>query len=411
MNIYPEKVSLEIAGEIIRLETVLNKRKLSEEIVSIREAKGRVLKDTAKAISNVPAFNKSSCDGYAVRREDIKNANESQLVKLRVVEEISVGKMPVCNITQGCTSKIMTGAAVPTGADTIIPVEQVKIRNNNIYISKPAESDLHITKAGQNLIAGTVVAKEGQCLTPEDCAMLKEAGYEEIAVCEKLQLGILCTGDCPEQMVNANDVMLTGTLSKEYIEVIDYGTVEHQIKAIASHLEKMADECSCIITTGGNALGKDGVMAKAIEAVGGTICFWQVSVKPGASMIFAIINGKPVFALPDNPVAAMTMLHMVALPGIRRMAGLNAINPERIQVKILEDYKSDASQRQLVWGQMVIKNGEAFFVAAKEQEADNLSAIQQGRILADIHQGMGDVSSGEIVFAYDLEHFAQPVVH
>ena len=187
---------------------------------------------------------------------------------------------------------------------------------------------------------------------------------------------------------------------------VDLGTCVDDADVIAAGLKEGLKDCDCFITTGGASVGDYDVMKEAIERCGGEVLFWKIRMKPGSAVVGGMIDGKPVFALSGNPGAAAVTLHLLALPIMRRMMGMNAYYPSRIQVKLLDGFYKKSPNRRMLRGRLVIKNGEAYFVVSPKQENGMTTAMRECSLFGEIPAGTPFVDEGTIIFAYDLEHFS-----
>lgn len=412
MSNYPIGVSLEEAFEMMMIHSSI----VEIEKINSKDAWQRVLAVDVVAGENVPPFDKSPYDGYALRSEDTKTASKEYPLTFDVIEEIPAGHAPQKVVTRGCAAKILTGAPIPEGADVVIPYERTQFDENNVTIFNPLKAGSNIVRAGEDIAKGDVVIKKGTMITPAVMAQAAGLGYNYLDVYRQIKAGILCTGGelvradealTPGKIRNTNDHMLTGYLQEAGIIPVDMGTLGDDVEAIADSLKEYIQQCDCVITTGGASVGDYDVMKEAIEQAGGTVLFWKIRIKPGSAIVGGILCGRPIFALSGNPGAAAVTLQLLVLPILRRMMGLRAFYPQRLQVKILDDFFKASPNRRMLRGHMIVKNGEAYFVASNKQSNGMTSAMRECTLLAEIPAGTVQVTEGTIVFAYDLEHFSE----
>jgi len=412
MNEYLRHISLEEAVELMRTVT---KRKDTEEI-KLQEAWQRVLAIDVTARENVPPFDKSPYDGYAVRSCDTQAASESRPVCLKIIEEIPAGSYPEKKAEPGCAFKILTGAPVPEGADAVIPYEKTVFDDREVRIPVPLASGENIIRAGEDIRCGDIVVKNGTRITTPVLTQLAALGRGTVKAYQVPSAGILCTGSelagmdevlAPGKIRNSNGFMLEGYLRDAGICPVSLGCCQDDAGEIAAVIRQHIESCDCLITTGGASVGDYDVMKEAIELAGGQILFWKIRMKPGSAVVGGLVGGRPVFALSGNPGAAAVTLQLLVLPLLRWMAGERAWYPRRIQVRLLEDFTKKSPNRRILRGRMVVKNGEAYFALSGRQASGMTSAMRQCQLLGEIAAGTEALEAGTIIFAYDLEHFCE----
>ncbi len=410
MGDYPMNVSLEEALEYM----MAGVRPVGTERVDIRDAWRRVLSEDIKAKENMPPFDRSPYDGYALRSEDTAGATGERPVTLSVIEEIPAGRAPKEPVGAGCAAKIMTGAPMPEGADAVIPFEQTVFDEGSVTVFAPVRAGTNVVRAGEDIAAGDTVLRKGLLLEAAEMAQASGLGCDRLEVYRQICAGILCSGSeltdvgeplAPGKIRNSNGYMLAGYLRAAGAGVRDLGMADDDAAGIAKCLRTNIDRCDALITTGGASVGDYDVMREAIEMAGGSILFWRIRMKPGSAAVCGMLNGKPVFALSGNPGAAAVTLQLLVLPVLRRMMGLVAVYPQRLQVRMLGDFVKPSPIRRLLRGRLVIKNGEAYFAASEKQSNGMTSAMRGCTLLAEIPAGTREVREGTIIFAYDLEHF------
>lgn len=410
MDKYPVSISLEEAVEWM----MVHSGQTGTETIKTKDAGFRVLAEDIIADEDIPPFDRSPYDGYAVRSADAGNASWDNPVELQIIEEIPAGKFPEKVIYEGTASKILTGAPIPEGADAVIPYEKTIFDAHTVKICVSASPGKNIARKGEDIAKGSVVVKKGTLVNASVMAQMASLGYDEVKVYKKLNIGVLCTGSelvgigeklCPGQIRNSNGYMVGCSILENHMQPMDLGMCADDASVIAGKLRENIENCDCFVTTGGASVGDYDVMKEAIELAGGQILFWKMRMKPGAAAVGGVIDGKPVFALSGNPGAAAVALHMLALPVMRKMSGLSHFYPLRIQVKLLNDFHKKNPTRRFLRGRMVIKNGEAYFVTLPKQENGMTTAMRECSLFGEIPAGVEEVPEGTIIFAYDLEHF------
>ncbi len=307
---------------------------VGQEEVSLEEAPGRVLAEDAAADADIPVCDNSTMDGFAVRREDVKNAKPGCPVRLEVVETIAAGHLPEKQVGRGRASRIMTGAVIPTGADAVVMFEDTENDGEtHVLIRKPVGNRSNIRKAGEDVKKGSIVLSAGRLLKPADIGILAASGHPSVHVSRRPVIGIISTGDeiiAPDQPLVKGRVRNSNSFAL-YTKCIAAGTVPRRLGIVRDSredLEKVlsdaAAECDIVLTTGGVSMGKFDRVRDTVETLG-NIIFRGVRIKPGKPLVFGEICGTPIFGLPGNPAAAMVDYELFVRPALMKMVGAKQI--------------------------------------------------------------------------------------
>lgn len=313
--------SFESARAII-LEHVLA---LPSESVALPEVVGRVIAEEIIAPWDMPRFDNSAMDGFAVRFEDCKPGTI-----LRVASHIPAGidarHLPV---QPGCAARIMTGAPLPPGADTIVPLEESSEEDGRIVITGPVVQGNHVRVRGEDVSKGERVIATGTMLRPAEINMLASFGYRDVAVYRRPEVAILSTGDelvepgeelRPGQVVNSNDYALAAA-------VREVGGVPLLLGIARDNRHSLTDKISAglnadvLVTTAGVSLGDRDFVCEILQSLGVERLFWKLDIKPGRPTAFGVKQGKPVFSLPGNPVSSLVTFEMLVRPALLKMMG------------------------------------------------------------------------------------------
>ena len=314
---------------------------LPGEPVATGEAVGRVLaEDTTASIVSPPCDN-SSMDGYALRSADI----EQVPVTLRVIEEIAAGAFPIRAIGAGQATRIMTGAPVPAGADSVVRREDTDDGREIVSIVNSRDAKRNIRLKGEDFHSGDVLFKRGEEIRAPHAGALASAGIKTVRVHRRPKIALISSGDelveladfSPEHtgknIVSSNSVTLTALISEAGGIPVDLGIARDDR---ASLIEKMkrAEGCDLILTTAGISVGDHDHVRDAITEIGGSIDFWKVRMRPGAPLAFGNVLGAPWIGMSGNPVSAMVTFEVFVRPLIRRMLGHRAVFARTIPVRI-----------------------------------------------------------------------------
>lgn len=302
------------------------------EKVAIRNALGRVLAQEVNSPIQVPAHTNAAMDGYTLRSQDLP---ENEPRRLKILGTAFAGRPYKGRIRAGECVQVMTGAAIPPGADTVVMQEQVEHSAGHIRIFPGQRPGQHIRRAGEDIALGEQVLKPGRRLTPADIGLLSSLGLVEIKVWQRLRVAFFSTGDelrsigetlRPGQIYDSNRYTIYAMLQRLNIDIIDMGIVPDQIEALKETLITAADGADVIISSGGVSVGAADYVKEALENLGG-IRFWKIALKPGRPLAFGHIKEAIFFGLPGNPVSAMVTFYQCVQPALLQIMGQSPSTP------------------------------------------------------------------------------------
>ncbi|MDR1021187.1 MAG: molybdopterin molybdotransferase MoeA [Synergistaceae bacterium] len=379
------------------------------ENIALMEALHRVLARDILAAENVPPFDRSPFDGYAMRAADLASASAEQPVTLSVIEEVPAGKIPERTVNPGQAAKIMTGSPIPPGADCVVKFERVSADGTHVTVPAPFQSGLNIIPAGEDIERGTVAAKKGTAIDPALIGLLASLGIAEIPVYVRPDVAILSTGDeivsiCadlpPGKIRNCNAYALGGALRAIGAVPVLLGIVRDEAEAIGSAIMEGLRDADMVITTGGVSVGDFDLVRDALQQIEADVLFWRVRAKPGSSVLAARKHGKMILCLSGSPGAAMVSFQLLAAPYIRRMSGRIRWRNEEIDVAIKEGFKKPSPRKRLVRGRLLIEEGRAVMAVTENQGNGVLSSFAGTNLLGVIPEGSGPVPPGTRIKAY-----------
>ena len=299
----------------------------------VADALGLVLAHDVVAPHSLPRFANSAMDGYAVSADDVATASETTPVLLDVVGEIRAGDAASVEVSPGAAVRIMTGAALPTGADAVVPVEVTEESDGKVAIKEPVESGRHVRPAGDDVRAGDVVVRAGEELGPGELALLASVGVSPVGVRRGPKVAVLVTGDelvapeeepGPGQIRDSNSVALHALAAKAGAEVVTFGGITDRREAVVDAFERAATLADLIVSSGGVAVGKYDFVKDVVEELG-RIDMWRVAMQPGKPVVLGSVRGKPFLGLPGNPVSIHVSFEQFVRPAIRKMRGCSSL--------------------------------------------------------------------------------------
>ena len=315
---------------------------LPGEPVATEGAVGRVLAEDTLAPIDSPPWDNSSMDGYAVRSADIDRVP----VTLRVIEEIAAGAFPKRAIESGEATRIMTGAPVPAGADSVIRREDTDDGRETVSISSRRDAAKNIRRRGEDFQSGDILFKAGEEIRVPHAGALASAGIKSVRVHRRPKVALISSGDelveladfspdlARKKIVSSNSVTLAALLREAGADPVHLGIARDDR---ASLIEKFAhaNGCDLILTTAGISVGDHDHVRDAVTEMGGAIDFWKVRMRPGAPLAFGTVAGAPWIGMSGNPVSAMVTFEIFVRPVIRRLLGHRAIFAQTVSVRVM----------------------------------------------------------------------------
>ncbi|NLO79732.1 MAG: molybdopterin molybdotransferase MoeA [Xanthomonadaceae bacterium] len=292
--------------------------------LSLTAALGRVLAKPVHATLDVPGHDNSAMDGYAVRHADLQTGQP-----LRVIGSAFAGRMFSGTVAPGQCVRIMTGAVVPDGADTVVMQEQVRREGDLVWVDGQHVPGSYIRRRGEDLRAGDLVLPAGHRLGPADLGLLASLGIAEVDVRRPLRVAILSTGDelrlpgetlAPGQIYDSNRYTLHGMLQRYGAEVLDFGVVPDQPERLHQALRQASAAADVVITSGGVSVGEADYIT-GLLAEHGSIGFWRLHTRPGRPLAFGRMGSAVFFGLPGNPVSVMVTFYQIVMPALECLEG------------------------------------------------------------------------------------------
>lgn len=381
-------------------------RPLEPERVPILEALGRVLAEDVCADFNIPPLDNSAMDGYAIRAEDTIGASPDHPVRLRIIGNLAAGYTFQQAVEPGTAVRIMTGAPIPPGADTVIRFERTRRDGDVVEILQEVRRGRNIRRAGEDVRCGELVLPQGTLLRPQEIGMLAALGRTEVSVIRRPRVAILATG---EEVAPVDQPLAPGKIhdANSYsnaAQVLRYGGVplplgiardrrEELSAKIREGLERGVD---LFLTSGGVSVG-DFDVVKQVLAAEGEIHFWWVNMKPGKPLAFGQIGGVPLLGLPGNPVAAMISFELFARPAILKMLGHKRWDKPTIEAVLEDAIERKDNRRHFLRVQVWKEDGEYHARLTGPQGSGVLSSMVRANGLAVIPEERGQLAAGERV--------------
>jgi len=315
------------------LMTNLPSTNLIKEKVSVENALGRIIAEDLHSQESLPAFDRSTVDGYAVLASDTFGASENLPAYLTLSDDIPMGQPAKTRLRYRFAALIHTGGMLPPGADAVVMLENTQVTGTGeIEILRPAAPLENILKAGEDVQPGQLIMSQGTLIRPEEIGGLCALGIQSILCFSQPQIGILSSGDevipanqtpLPGQVRDINSYTLSALVEKFGGIPTRHGIVPDLEEVFRSRLRAVLDQSDCVIITAGSSASTRDLTAKVIQQMGKPgVLVHGVNIKPGKPTILAICDGKPVIGLPGNPVSALVIARLFLIPIIQRLSGL-----------------------------------------------------------------------------------------
>ncbi len=391
-----------------RILKSLAKRTLSTEVIPIADGLYRVLGEPIHADLDVPPFDNSAMDGYAVRSDILSSPTPEHPIRLQIVGTSAAGHpLPAMGITPFQCYRIMTGAPIPEDADAVVQSEWTMADptdNDVILVTRPVSKGLNIRRKGSDIPNGAPILRAGSRITPAITGILATLGKNLVSVYREPRIAIISTGDelidvdqtpLPGQIRNSNAYALYAAVRSAGGSPILLPHTRDDLAAIIETLDQAA-QYDVILTSGGVSVGDFDFVKQALDAHG-TQDFWRVNMKPGKPMTFGHYRGTPLFGLPGNPVSALVTFELFVRPFIRQWQGDTEWARLVVPLPLLDDFDEISDRRHYVRCQ--IKNQEG--VVGVTANPDQGSAIQTSWLSASglmvIRENHGPSKKGTLV--------------
>ncbi|MGB9812052.1 MAG: gephyrin-like molybdotransferase Glp [Thermovenabulum sp.] len=325
-----EVKSVEEAVKIVK-ENISDFQRDSED-VDLFDALGRVIYSDVIAMEDIPAFNRSTVDGYAVIAKDTFGASESIPSILEIVGEVRMGEKAKVKIFAGQAVKISTGGMLPENSDAVVMLEYTQpLDENTLLVEKPVAPFENVIKKGEDIAKGETLFKRGHTLRAQDVGALAALGITKVKVYKRPRIGIISSGDeikRPEEETKEGEIRDINTYTifsavKSLGAIgVPFGIVKDDFELIKKALSDALKTCDAVIISGGSSVGTRDLTLKAVNSLGNPgVIFHGLSVKPGKPTIFAVVEKVPIIGLPGHPVSAMIIFELIARPLVNLLMG------------------------------------------------------------------------------------------
>lgn len=378
-----KNITIEEAKEIL-LREAMEPRKVQ---VSLLESLNLVLAEDIKSSINIPQFDRSPLDGYALRAEDTVGASKENPITLEVIDNIQAGYTSEKTIGKGQAIRIMTGAKIPNGGDVVIKYEATEFTDSEVKIFSELKAGSNIVTIGEDVKKGAVVLKEGSIMGAAEIGVLASLGKTVVEVYRKPRVGIIATGD---ELINVDEELRDGKIrnSNSYTiyaqvkslggEPTIIGICKDGIDSIKEQLELALETNDMVITTGGVSVGDADLVKDAFQALGGEVLFWRVQMKPGTPIAVGKYKGKLLFGLSGNPAAAYMNFENFVRESLLRFMGHKNVGFMEVESILETEFKKVGGQNRFVRG-FTYKKDDKYYTRLPDNHSSGVLSSMAGQ--------------------------------
>jgi len=372
------------------------------EKVALLEALHRVTAEEVTAPRHIPLEDNSAMDGYAVRHADVAAAARDHPAVLQVLEVLPAGRSPRHAILPGTAVKIMTGAPLPQGADTVVQVEHTDGSDAQVQIYRAPRLGSNLRRRGEDIRAGESVLAVQTPLRPAELGVLASLGKAQVLVYQRPRVAILATGDeiidpgepdTQGKILNSNSYSLAGQVAEAGGIPLLLGVAPDQ-REIMSQCIASGLRADVLITSGGVSVGTFDYVRECLDAFGFQARFWTVAVRPGSPATFGMVGQVPVFSLPGNPVASMVTFELFVRPALRKMTGQRELFRAYSEAILQDAVEKRQGVRTLLRGVLQQQDGQTTVSTTGPQGSGILRSMSLANCLIDLPEEMEHVQPG-----------------
>lgn len=382
------------------------------ESVPLRDALARVVAQDIRSPLDLPPWNNSAMDGFAVRSSDIETASKDAPVKLRLSESVPAGRFATRAVQAGECIKIMTGAPVPEGADSVVRVEHTEQREDDVLVFASMDALRNIRPRGEDVKRDTTVIAAGTLLRPGEIGLLASIGCASVPVHRKPVVAILSTGDelvdveqfddvvAGRAIVNSNSYAMAAAVRAVGAQPLELGIARDDEADLRAHLER-ARAADVLVTTAGASVGEHDLVKDVLEQMGAELSFWRVRIRPGSPFSFGSFGKHadqvPIFGLPGNPVSAVVTFEILVKPALRRMLGRRELHTPVVTARLAESVKAGVGLTQFLRVRLSEEGGTFIARLTGPQGSGILSSVAHADGLMVVPEDATEIAAGSEV--------------
>jgi putative molybdopterin biosynthesis protein len=357
---------------------------------------------------DVPPFDRSTVDGYAVKSADTFGADEDKPIALKLCGQVNVGETPRVKVQKGTAAQIVTGAPMPEGADSVVMMEYTVQKDEQIMIHSAVSKGENVMKAGSDIHKSETILKKGTILSSHEIGVLAAVGVDRVEVFKRPKVAIISTGAeviepgkplPPGKIYDINVHTLSAAVIECGGEPLSFGIVQDETNQMEAALKKALSMADVVITSGGVSVGPTDITPKVLNALGKPgVIVYGMAVRPGKPTTMAVVDGKPVFSLPGHPTSALLIFHLFVRPVIARMAGKGEEHPITVRAVTSERLFPARGRRTFIT--VTLKRNRSGKIVASPVPtglSGAITTLAKADGFTEIHENQQFVDAGETV--------------
>jgi molybdopterin molybdotransferase len=382
------------------------------ELCDLQSAHRRVLAQDIESAQDIPQFDNSSMDGYALRSGDTISATPAQRLELTIVGEVGAGDVFKGAVSDRTVVRIFTGGGLPAGADAVIEQEAVEAANGKVYLNGPVPRGKNVRARGEDIAKGKIVLKKGDLVSAARSGIIASIGLTQVRVYSVPRIAILTTGNEltdvdeplePGKIRDSNSYTLLSLVRESGCEPVSTARATDSVADLQKKI-RIGLESDALITSGGVSVGERDLVLKTMEEIGVKILFWKVNIKPGMPFAFGVYRkeGKPravpVFGLPGNPVSTMVTFLQLVRPALFKMCGrIGGDSNFKLMARIEHDYEKKDGKRHFARGVLRNENNELLVRISGSQSSGVLTSLSVANCLIVVPENVSVIKAGSSV--------------
>jgi molybdopterin molybdotransferase len=380
------------------------------ECVKLEASDGRILAREIRADHDVPPFDRSPYDGFAIKSADTKAGSKDNPITLNIIEAIGAGDVALQQLASGQAIRIMTGAQLPVGADAIIMLELVQEQVNDgvpqIVIKREVKQGDNISRKGEDTKEGTILVEKGEIITPGVKAILATFGYAKVEVVKQPRVGVLATGSellnpdqplVPGKIRNSNAYMVMSQVKKVGAIPVDIGKLADNLEVSFKAVKEAIDDVDVLITTGGVSVGDFDFLPVIYERLGATVLFNKIAMRPGSVTTVAALGDKLLFGLSGNPSACFVGFELYAAPYLRTLQGETKRFLQRTKAQLVTDFPKPNPFTRFVRSHVEFVNGRVMARPVGLDKSNVVTSLAWANALTVLPGGTRGYQEGDLV--------------
>lgn len=369
--------------------------------IPIDQALGCVLAEPVASVLDLPPADNSAMDGFAFPFAGLPTDST-----LHQVAFVPAGSRYDDTVKAGEAVRIMTGAPLPDGCDTVVPIEDVELDGEKIVLQKQPKQGNHVRYRGEEIRNGEIALEAGAKIHSGSIALLASSGIAQICVHPPVKVAILSTGDelvelgetpTDGRIINSNIHLLAARVREAGCKPLVLGIARDKPGELANKLKEGLKQADLLITTGGVSVGDHDHVQDVLLSLGFDKKFWKVSIKPGKPVLFGTIEGTPVFGLPGNPASSAATFDLFVRPALKKMGGSTSPRPSRIKARLTSTARGGYKRQTFLWGQVAVVDGQLTFTPSQRQGSGQNRSLQHGDALLPVPTDNPEFAAGSEV--------------